>query len=134
MVVERAREAMGEGKIISGDRTISAAQLAARVARAATGMSELGIGENDTVALMLRNDLGFFEASFAAAQLGAYATPINWHYTADEARYVVRNSGAKMVLAHADLLDRVASDLASGVSLFGLKTPDENRPCLRDRL
>ncbi len=85
---------MGEGRIISGDRTISSARLSDCVARAASGMQSLGIGENDTIALLLRNDIAFFQASQAAAQLGAYATPINWHFTADEATYIVRNSGA----------------------------------------
>jgi len=116
---------MGEGRIISGDRTISSAELSDSVARAAAGMSSLGIGENDTVAMMLRNDIAFFQASQAAALLGAYATPINWHFTADEAQYIVRDSGAKLVLAHADLIDRVVGDLPDGVSLLGVATPDE---------
>ena len=53
------------------------------------GSRALGIGEDDSVALMLRNDFATFEANMAAGQLGAYAVPINWHFTAEEAGYIL---------------------------------------------
>ena len=40
------------------------------------------------LALFLRNDFPFFEASFASALLGGYAVPVNWHLTGDEAGYI----------------------------------------------
>ena len=78
-----------------------------RAARAASGLASLGVGRGDTVAVYLRNDFPFFEASFAAGLLGAYPTPVNWHYTEDEARYLFENSGARAIVIHADLLGPV---------------------------
>ena len=83
------------GEIISGERRIDSQALAERAARAASGLASLGVGRGDTVAVYLRNDLPFFEASYAAGLLGAYPTPVNWHYTEDEARYLFENSGAR---------------------------------------
>lgn len=40
----------------------------------------MGIGPEDTVAIMLRNDFPFFESSMAANFVGAHAVPINWHF------------------------------------------------------
>ena len=66
----------------------------------------LGVGEDDSVALMLRNDFATFEANMAAGQLGAYAVPINWHFTAEEAGYILADCRAKVLVIHADLLRR----------------------------
>src|SRR5262245_30718347 len=38
----------------------------------------------DGIALLLRNDIPFSEASCAAQTFGACALPINWHFKADE--------------------------------------------------
>ena len=50
-----------------------------RARRAASGLAALGVREGGCIALLLRNDFAFLEASQAAAMLGAYVVPINWH-------------------------------------------------------
>jgi long-chain acyl-CoA synthetase len=77
------------GTITSGERSIAREALQARAARAAGGLAGLEIGAGDAVAILLRNDLAFLEASLAARMLGAYAVPINWHSTGEEAAYVL---------------------------------------------
>jgi long-chain acyl-CoA synthetase len=59
------------GEIISGERRLSSEALADRSARAAAGLASLGVRAGDLIALYLRNDLPFFEASQAASLLGA---------------------------------------------------------------
>ena len=113
------------GEIVSGERRISTAELWESARRAATGLAALGLGKGDTVALYLRNDLPFFEASYAAGLLGAYATPVNWHCTEDEARYLFENSGAKAVVVHADLLGSVRCAIPPGVAVLVVETPPE---------
>src|ERR1700679_2916270 len=116
---------MPMGEVISGDRRMTTDALMERAARAAAGRASLGVRRGDTVALYLRNDLPFFEASFAAGLLGAYPTPVNWHYTEDEARYLFENSGAKAVVIHADLLGPVRQAFPLGVPVLGVETPPE---------
>jgi long-chain acyl-CoA synthetase len=111
--------------LISGTRTLERETLAANAARAATGMAKLGIGEDDAVALVLRNDFAFMEATQAAALIGAYAVPVNWHFTAEEAGYILRDCGAKLIIAHADLLARVADAVPAAVPLLVATTPPE---------
>ena len=53
------------------------------------------------MALMLRNDFATFEVNMAAGQLGAYAVPINWHFTPEEAGYILADSRAKVLVIHA---------------------------------
>jgi long-chain acyl-CoA synthetase len=113
------------GALISGNRRLELAAMNERAARAATGLTSLGIGAGDLIALYLRNDFPFFEASTAAGLLGVYATPVNWHYTPDEAAYLFENSGAKAIVIHADLIEPIRSALPPGVPVLVVPTPPE---------
>ena len=113
------------GAIISGERRLSTEALQARAARAASGLASLGVGAGDLVAVYLRNDLAFFEATFAAGLLGAYPTPVNWHYAPTEAQYLFENSGARAIIIHADLIDGIRSVLPAGVPVLVVATPPE---------
>ncbi|WP_309645440.1 acyl-CoA synthetase [Phenylobacterium sp.] len=113
------------GEIISGERRLSIEALQERSARAATGLAGLGVGPGDLIALYLRNDLAFFEASGAAGLLGAYPTPVNWHYAPAEAKYLFENSGARAIVIHADLVDGVRDVLPKGVPVLVVATPPE---------
>lgn len=111
--------------LISGERRLGHDDLMARVARAAAMLSRLGVGEGDAVAVVLRNDFAFFEAAMAAQHLGAYAVPVNWHFRADEAGYILADCAAKAVVAHADLLPGIAGNIPAGVPVLVVATPPE---------
>jgi long-chain acyl-CoA synthetase len=113
--------------LVSGGRTLTAAALDERVARAASGFAALGLKQGDCAALLLRNDFAFLEASLAAVRLGAYAVPINWHFKAEEVGYVLSDCGAKVLVAHADLLVGVAGAVPDGVKVLAVETPPELR-------
>jgi long-chain acyl-CoA synthetase len=114
-----------DGQIISGHRALSQRELFARAARAATGLDGLGVGENSAVAIVLRNDFAFFEAAFAGGMLGAYVVPVNWHFTAEEAGYIIRDCAARVVIVHADLLPRIEACIPDGVAVLVVPTPTE---------
>lgn len=67
-----------------------------RVLRAA------GLTPGDRVALVCGNRPEFVEVIYACLRSGFYYTPINWHLTVDEAAYIVRDSGAKALVAEQD--------------------------------
>ena len=113
------------GKLISGARELSLTALAERAERAASGFASIGIGRGDGVALMLRNDFAFFEATLAAGQLGAYSVPVNWHFTVEEASYIIADSGVKAVVVHTDLLPIALKAAPQGVQVFAVDTPPE---------
>src|SRR3979411_1255108 len=93
------------GRPLCGRRAAAPARmLLGRALRAAGGFAAFGVEPGGTVALVLRNDFPFFEASYAAQLLGAYCVPVNWHGKAPEIGYVLRDCAAKAVVAHADLL------------------------------
>jgi long-chain acyl-CoA synthetase len=113
------------GRLISGARELSLIQLTERVERAASAFASIGIGRGDAVALMLRNDFAFYEGSGAAGALGAYPVPVNWHFTVEEAGYIIADSGAKAVIAHADLYPVASKAAPPNVPVFVVETPPE---------
>ena len=112
-------------ELISGARRLSHADLQARAAKAADGFRKLGIGEGDVVALYLRNDFAFFDVTLAAGLAGGYATPINWHFTAEETAYILADSEAKLLVVHSDLWPRIAAIVPEHVRVFIVPTPPE---------
>jgi len=109
--------------LLSGADHLTWETLATRVAKAAGGLQRLGIGEGDTVAILMRNDAPFLEASLAALRRGAYAVPINWHFKEEEVAYVLKDSGASVLVVHADLWRRVRDAAAPGLSALIVPTP-----------
>lgn len=108
-----------------GNRFVETETIRHRAGLAAAALGDLGIGEHDVVALCLRNDFAFFETTLAADMLGAYATPLNWHCSADEAGYILRDCSAKALVVHADLYHVIADAVPAGVHVFVVETPPE---------
>jgi long-chain acyl-CoA synthetase len=111
--------------IISGERRISYPEIHARIARAAAGFRALGLDGGVPVGMMLRNDFAFFEVSGGAAALGSPVVPINWHLKAEEVAYILADSGAKILVCHADLLPQIRHGLPADVRLLVVATPPE---------
>lgn len=108
-----------------GRRVLDTARFEERVARAMTGFAELGVKEGDAVAMLMRNDIAFVEASTAIGRLGAYAVPLNWHSHADELRYILDDCGARAMVAHADLSMLARASSPPGVAAVYVETPGE---------
>ncbi len=85
-------------------RAIDAPSFEDQWRRSATALRAAGVGEGDVVALMLRNSPLAIELALAARWAGAQWCPINWHFKSDEVQYILNNSGAKVLVADADLL------------------------------
>jgi len=111
--------------VISGERRHALEDVQARGMRAASGYAAMGVGENDSVALLLRNDIAYFEATIATMPVGAYAVPVNWHFKSEEVRYILENSDAKVVVAHADLVAKLHDWCPEHVEVLIVPTPTE---------
>src|SRR5258708_38021280 len=111
--------------IISGERRISYGDIHARIARAANGFRALAVRDGKPVGMMLRNDFALFEVVAAAAALGSPVVPINWHLKAEEVAYILADSGAEILVCHADLLPQIRDGLPAHLKLLVVKTPPE---------
>ena len=95
-----------------------------RYQRAAVALRAAGVGEGDVVAMLMRNGPGLLELMLAARWIGALWCPINWHFKADEVQYILNDSGAKLLIADAVLLDALLAGPAgpAGLKLEGINT------------
>ncbi|MCB1683940.1 MAG: AMP-binding protein, partial [Pseudomonadales bacterium] len=62
-----------------------------------------GLNTGDHVALLMDNRLPFFEIAWGAFRSGLYLTCINRYLTAEEAAYIVEDSGARALIVAAGL-------------------------------
>ena len=76
-----------------------AADLLARVNQITHGLRALGLQPGDGIASVLPNGVAPLEVYLAALQAGWYLTPVNWHFTAPEIAYILRDCEAKAVFA-----------------------------------
>src|SRR6202165_6005885 len=111
--------------IISGDRKRSHAEVASRADRIAGGLNGRGVKQGDSVCILMRNDIAFIEAAYAAMGLGAYAVPVNWHFKPEEINYILRDSGTSVLIGHADLLHQLRDAVPDGVTVLSVPTPPE---------
>ncbi|MEO5734883.1 MAG: AMP-binding protein [Rubrivivax sp.] len=86
--------------------------------RAARGLAAMGVREGDVVAIMLRNEPAAMQAILAARHLGAYWCGLNWHFKSGEARWLLEDSRASVLIVHADLLPQIADGVPDGVQLL----------------
>jgi long-chain acyl-CoA synthetase len=111
----------------SGDRVVTYPELRARAGRIAAGLIALDVQPGDRVALLLRNEPTFVEASLGIGMVGAVPVPINWHWRGRDLEYVLTDSASRAVLVHADLLRDLATSLPPGLRVIEVAVPPELR-------
>ncbi|QBJ96476.1 long-chain-fatty-acid--CoA ligase [Rhodococcus sp. ABRD24] len=82
-------------------------QLDDEVNRHAHALIELGVRKGDRVALMSNNSDLFIVAMYAAYKIGAIFVPVNPRSTSRELRYILDDSGAKVLLFGSAVIDAV---------------------------
>ncbi len=83
------------------------AELRRRVVGVAVGLQKLGVKQGDHVAVWLPNSGDALLIFFAINYLGAVFVPFNTAYRGNLLEHVLRNSDARLLVAHAGLLERL---------------------------
>jgi long-chain acyl-CoA synthetase len=78
-----------------------------RSKKLASILQKQGVGQSDTIAILMRNDVKYLEVIQACRYLGCYFLPLNWHSVATEIEHIVKDSGAKILIAHIDLVHQL---------------------------
>jgi long-chain acyl-CoA synthetase len=101
-----ATNADGEA-LVFGDERVSYRVLDARAQSVAANLQRHGIQAGERIALLLRNGLEFVYGVLAAARLGAIVVPLNVRERGEGLAFILENCGARVLIAEADLLDRL---------------------------
>ena len=84
--------------IVDGDRSVTNSELFDEVNALAAGLSEMGVGLGDIVALLMYNCTEFLESIYATNRLGAAVLPLNYRLAPEEWSYILGHSGASVVV------------------------------------
>jgi len=102
--------------VVFGDRRLTNRALDERVNSLACGLSELGIGRNDVVAILLYNCPEFLETTLAVNKLGAIFLPLNFRLAPPEWAYILRHAGARTIVTEPEFVP--------GLQAIGADLPD----------
>src|SRR5512134_64700 len=78
-----------------------------RMRRIAGGLSKLGLGKGDTVAIMLNNRHEFIPCDLAAVSLGAIPFSIYQTSAPEQIRYLLSDAKSKIAIVEQAFLDRI---------------------------
>jgi fatty-acyl-CoA synthase len=98
--------------VICGEVRWTYAELDRITNRFAHGLAAQGVGRGDRVAILSRNSHAFVVLRFALARLGAVLVPINFMLNADEAAFVLRHAGARLLAVGPDLVGLATAAIA----------------------
>ncbi|MFV0460676.1 MAG: long-chain-fatty-acid--CoA ligase [Actinomycetales bacterium] len=94
---------------VDGDRRMTYAEAADHVTRLAHGLTGLGLEPGDRVAYLAPNSMEVLWSHFAVPLAGGVLVTINTRLAAEEVRYILEHSGAKVVMVAPELWEQLAS-------------------------
>jgi len=113
---ERARTTPHDLAVDDLERRLTWSELADRVHRVAHHLHDAcGLRPGDHVAVLVTNRAEYAEILLGALWAGVIVTPVNWHLAPSEVRYILHDSGARLLF-----LDPVLADRAEGTSVPSL--------------
>ncbi len=92
-----ARTNPTKSALVDGEQITTFGDLDARMNQLARALHRRGISAGDTIASALSNRSEWFEVAGGAARAGVTVVPISWRAMPDEMRYLVEDSGSKLV-------------------------------------
>ncbi|MFG1959365.1 AMP-binding protein [Nonomuraea sp. NPDC049028] len=93
----------GRVAIIDPDGSaLTSGELLARVNRVSRALRSHGLTAGDAVAVAVHNGHEYLELSLALGQVGMFLVPVNWRLAPAEMRYIIHDSGAKVVVMDAE--------------------------------
>src|SRR5215831_1926894 len=92
---------------------VSYGELDRRSNRLAQALRAWGLRPGDSIAVLMANEEHFFDFYWAALRSGLYFTPVNWHLSPDEMRYIVDDCDAVVLVASVAFREQAASFAAT---------------------
>ena len=112
------------------DLTLTFAELEEASARAAGALLASGLQPGDRVAWFGKNATTYFTLFFGAARAGLVMVPVGWRLAEPEARFIIENSGAK-VLFLGDGFEAAGATLGQCPALVACHTAQAARQLFR---
>ncbi len=103
--------------IVSEGKRFSYGEFANRVYKLANFLRSIGLKKGDCVAILHQNSHQFLEAYFSTAQIGAIINPLNIRLSPRELAFILKDSGAMILIASRPFTNSVKSLGELGIKL-----------------
>lgn len=112
--------------VIFRDEVTTYSELAERSTRFSSVLHEWGVTKGSRVAYLGENHPSFLECFFATTQLGAIMVPLNTRLAPAELNYLLRDSGAKVLVVADALLSHAEAALADTALTHLVRVRDDS--------
>jgi acyl-CoA synthetase (AMP-forming)/AMP-acid ligase II len=117
----QAAERFGDREaLVDGDARWTFADLADAVLESAAGMMAAGVGRGDRVAVWAPNGRLLVAAALGAVTAGAVLVPLNTRFKSGEAAWILRRSGARLLVTDNGFLGNDYAGMLRGAELPSL--------------
>lgn len=106
-IARTARRSASSVGVAFAERTWTYPQLDLAITAVARHLAALGLNKGDRVAAYGKNSDLYLIVFLAAARAGLIHVPVNYQLKGDELEYILTDSGARVVIADADLMQHV---------------------------
>ena len=121
VLAEPARLRPADTAVVEGEQQVTYGELWEQVRAHAAALLARGVEPGDRVAIVAPNVIDFVRAYYAVLTAGAVVVPVPLLLVPDEAAYLLRNSGAKLVIGHTSQLALAAeSARRAGIPLVSV--------------
>ena len=103
--------------LVAGGRAYSYRDLDRLSSTLAAGLAERGLNRGDRVAMLLRNCAEYALVDLAILKLGAVKVPLNEMLSRGDVSYMLGHSGARMLVVHSSLADKLDAAVLEESSL-----------------
>jgi fatty-acyl-CoA synthase len=107
----------GKDAVVHGKRRYGYRELAERSWRLGNALRAAGLTKGDRVAALLYNSPAMLEAHFGVPAAGGVLVAVNHRLSSAEIGYILRHSGARFLLVHAEL-EGLVGELAGAVTVI----------------
>lgn len=114
--------------LVHGERNVTWTEFVEQAQRFATYLASVGVDPGDRVGLLLYNSPEYLIAQFGTFLRRAVPVNINYRYLDDELAYLCNDSGAKVVVSHASLTDRLERILPRLPTVRSVVSVDDSTP------
>jgi acyl-CoA synthetase (AMP-forming)/AMP-acid ligase II len=111
---------------ILGPRRVTYAEAQAESYRVANALVAAGLAAGDRIAVLSKNSIEYVILYYAAARVGVVPVPLNYRLAPPEWGWIVRDAGARLVLASAEFLgaiDGVRAELGAVEAFVAIDAP-----------
>jgi long-chain acyl-CoA synthetase len=98
--------------VVSPHKDTTYAELTNLTNKIANGFVNLGLKKADKIALVCKNNIEFLSVVLAGLQSGIYIIPINHHATDKNIGYILKDSGAKLLVVDPEFINQCEAGIA----------------------